>query len=126
MAMSQTELAAIGGVGKTTQINYEKGTRSPDTNYLTAVAEAGVDVLYVITGERREALVAATGDKEIDVDFLVDIANQLDRIIRQAGKKSPAGPDYVRAVAEVYNFLVQEGSRDSETTARLLKLVVNR
>lgn len=53
LGFSQTDLATAGGVGKTTQINYEKGERSPDASYLAAVAERGVDVLYVVTGERR-------------------------------------------------------------------------
>jgi hypothetical protein len=41
----------IGGVGKTTQINYEKDERSPDARYLAAVKPLGVDVYYVLAGE---------------------------------------------------------------------------
>lgn len=123
LSMSQIELATIGGVGKTTQINYEKGARNPDASYLTAVAEAGVDVLYVLTGERSTDG-AAWG--LIDMDFLAEIAERLDQIIRQAGKEVRGGADYVRMVADVYNFLAQQGSRDAETTDRVLKLVVNR
>jgi transcriptional regulator with XRE-family HTH domain len=52
LGKSQTDMASVGGVGKTTQINYEKGVRSPDAAYLAAVAAAGVDVLYVLTGQR--------------------------------------------------------------------------
>lgn len=52
LGFSQTELGAAGGVGKTTQINYEKGERNPDASYLAAVAKKGVDVLYVVQGER--------------------------------------------------------------------------
>lgn len=52
LGLSQTALAAIGGVGKTTQINYEKGLRNPDSAYLTAVAEDGVDLMYVLAGTR--------------------------------------------------------------------------
>ncbi|MEB3437891.1 helix-turn-helix transcriptional regulator [Pseudomonas sp. A2] len=53
LGLSQTDLATVGGVGKTTQINYEKGERSPDATYLSAVADKGVDVLYVVTGEKK-------------------------------------------------------------------------
>jgi transcriptional regulator with XRE-family HTH domain len=56
LKLSQTDLGAAGGVGKTTQINYEKGVGSPDATYLAAVAEKGVDVLYVVTGERKPQL----------------------------------------------------------------------
>lgn len=123
LELSQTELGEIAGIAKNTQMLYESDKRSPKADYLSAVAEAGVDVQYVITGERR-----TDGDSSglIDAGFLAEIADQLDRIIREAGKKAPTGPDYVRMVAEVYNFLAQEGTRDSETTGRLLKLVVNR
>lgn len=53
LGLSQTDLGAPGGVGKTTQINYEKGAGSPDANYLAAGADLGIDVLYVVTGERK-------------------------------------------------------------------------
>ncbi|MGF6091100.1 helix-turn-helix domain-containing protein [Pseudomonas sp. 18173] len=53
LGFNQTEFAAKAGASKNSQYNYEKGERSPDAAYLAAVAEKGVDVLYVVTGERR-------------------------------------------------------------------------
>ncbi len=50
--LSQEAFGAIGGVTKKSQINYEKNERSPDAAYLTAIAAAGVDVLYILTGQR--------------------------------------------------------------------------
>ncbi|KPM95207.1 hypothetical protein AOR11_24555, partial [Vibrio alginolyticus] len=32
LGLSQTAMAQVGGVGKTTQINYEKDARSPDAS----------------------------------------------------------------------------------------------
>ncbi|NUU37368.1 helix-turn-helix domain-containing protein [Pseudomonas sp. C2B4] len=52
LGFNQTEFAANAGASKNSQYNYEKGERSPDAVYLAAVAEHGVDVLYVVTGER--------------------------------------------------------------------------
>jgi transcriptional regulator with XRE-family HTH domain len=52
LGLSQEEFARLGGVQKRAQINYEKGERKPDTDYLAAVAAGGVDVRYVITGQR--------------------------------------------------------------------------
>ena len=40
----------FGTITKKAQINYEKGMRFPDARYLAALAERGVDVLYVLTG----------------------------------------------------------------------------
>ena len=51
--MSQTEFAAVAGVGKQSQINYESGKRHPDASYLSAIAGIGVDVLYILTGRRE-------------------------------------------------------------------------
>ncbi|QJQ13484.1 helix-turn-helix transcriptional regulator [Pseudomonas putida] len=53
LGYNQADFAAIAGVAKTSQFNYEKGDRSPDAAYLAAVAEKGVDVLFVVTGERK-------------------------------------------------------------------------
>lgn len=52
LGYNQADFAAIAGVAKTSQFNYEKGERSPDAAYLAAVSEKGVDVLYVVTGVR--------------------------------------------------------------------------
>ena len=52
LGSTQDELAQVGGVNRNTQSSYEKADRSPDAKYLAAVAEIGVDVLYVVTGQR--------------------------------------------------------------------------
>lgn len=53
LGLSQVTFGEIGGVKANAQGNYEKGERFPDAGYLAALAEKGVDVLYVITGERK-------------------------------------------------------------------------
>ncbi|KWC65044.1 helix-turn-helix domain-containing protein [Burkholderia ubonensis] len=53
LGMNQTAFAALGGVSKDAQLNYENGSRRPDSTYLEAVAAHGVDVLYVLTGQRN-------------------------------------------------------------------------
>ncbi|WP_244128947.1 helix-turn-helix domain-containing protein [Burkholderia gladioli] len=52
LEMNQTQFAAVAGVGKTTQINYESGNRVPDAEYLASLAKVGLDVQYVVTGVR--------------------------------------------------------------------------
>ncbi|CAG2152588.1 helix-turn-helix domain-containing protein [Ralstonia mannitolilytica] len=61
LGLTQERFGAEGGVGKLAQLNYEKGERSPDAAYLSAVALLGVDVSYVLTGERVR--VAMTPDE---------------------------------------------------------------
>lgn len=53
LGLNQTEFAACANVQKRAQINYESGERSPDADYLTAIAAAGADVQYIVTGVRR-------------------------------------------------------------------------
>lgn len=48
--LSQEEFAALAGAHRKSQGNYEKGERQPDAAYLAAIAAAGADVLYILTG----------------------------------------------------------------------------
>jgi transcriptional regulator with XRE-family HTH domain len=50
--MNQPDFAALAGTTKKTQITYEKGVM-PDAAYLAAIAQAGADVRYIVTGERE-------------------------------------------------------------------------
>lgn len=46
------EMAAIGGVVGSAYTNYLEGKRAPDAKFLAAIAAAGVDVQYILTGIR--------------------------------------------------------------------------
>ncbi|EPN13407.1 transcriptional regulator [Pseudomonas syringae pv. actinidiae ICMP 19070] len=50
LKISQSALGAIGGVETNAQGNYENGVRSPRADYLSRIADAGVNVTYVVTG----------------------------------------------------------------------------
>lgn len=52
--LTQPAFGELGGVAKLAQINYEKNNRRPDADYLMAISQAGVDVLYLLTGMRSE------------------------------------------------------------------------
>lgn len=52
LKLNQTQLAALAGTTKNSQLNYEKGNVCPNAEYLAAIAAAGVDVQYVLTGQR--------------------------------------------------------------------------
>lgn len=54
--LSQQDFANLGGVQKRAQINYEQDLRAPDAAYLSALAGAGIDVLYVLTGEHAKPI----------------------------------------------------------------------
>lgn len=55
LGLNQSDFAVLGGVEKRAQIYYEQEARSPDAEYLAAIAKAGADVLYIVTGVRSAA-----------------------------------------------------------------------
>ena len=56
LGLSQEKMGLVGGVQKRAQIHYEQGERAPDASYLGAIATAGADVLYVLTGTRAPTI----------------------------------------------------------------------
>ena len=66
--LNQTEFAEMAGVQKRAQVNYEAGERSPDAKYLTAIAAAGADVLYILTGQRTGGTTASPSSVRISAE----------------------------------------------------------
>ena len=52
LSLNQTQLAELTGTTRKTQFNYETDARRPDADYLATATSVGVDVLYVLTGQR--------------------------------------------------------------------------
>ncbi|WP_334469221.1 helix-turn-helix domain-containing protein [Arsenophonus sp. PmNCSU2021_1] len=70
LGLSQEIFAERCGVKKLTQYNYEKSERHPDAGYLIAAKALGVDLLYVMTGERSDeasALDVVRDEEEAEV-----------------------------------------------------------
>ena len=83
---SQDEFATVGGVARRSQSAYESDERSPDASYLLAVREIGVDIGYVLTGERSTAGEPASeaGGRDADEADVLAMYRQLN----DAGKAS--------------------------------------
>ncbi|AZD85656.1 MULTISPECIES: helix-turn-helix domain-containing protein [Pseudomonas] len=95
---NQTEFAAMAGASKNSQYNYEKGERSPDATYLAAVAEKGVDVLYVVTGGRKPTTAESISDETTKFLDIYQHVTDLDRevLIRMASAFAKAASVDVR------------------------------
>lgn len=52
LGLNQAQLAELASTTNVSQSRYENGERSPDCDYLSRVAEAGVDVMYILSGRR--------------------------------------------------------------------------
>jgi transcriptional regulator with XRE-family HTH domain len=79
LCMTQNELANRCDVTVTTQSNYETGRRQPTADYLVKAAQAGIDVKYVLTGERCERVfdVEKVAELEAMVKQLLDFIDTL-------------------------------------------------
>ncbi len=52
LGMSQPKFAAIAATTKQTLFSWESGRTAPDGFQLAAIATAGADIRYIVTGER--------------------------------------------------------------------------
>ncbi|MDA7086523.1 helix-turn-helix transcriptional regulator [Pseudomonas sp. SA3-5] len=55
LGLNQTDFGIAAGVSRGTQKAYELESSSPDIRYLSTVQGMGVDVLYLLTGNRAAA-----------------------------------------------------------------------
>ena len=56
LGLSQPVFAHAAGAAKRTLADCEKGVSSPTAVQLSALSKIGVDVLYILTGQRSQAL----------------------------------------------------------------------
>lgn len=59
LGMSQPTFAALADCGRGAQVKWERGAATPNASALKAFAEAGADVLFIVTG-RREPIAPAS------------------------------------------------------------------
>lgn len=67
MHLTQRELAHLCGVQANAQVKYESGERHPGSGYLIALSCSGVDVMYVLAGQRPVMTQDETTEKERSV-----------------------------------------------------------
>lgn len=54
VGLNQEQFAEAGGVSRRTVVAWEKGEQFPNAAFLATVSGMGVDVLYVLTGQRLQ------------------------------------------------------------------------
>jgi transcriptional regulator with XRE-family HTH domain len=95
LGLTQPEFAEIAGAKKRTVIDWQNGASSPTAVQLAALAGAGVDIAYVITGFRAKAhrKLAAVG--------------QAADLLQKAGAPDAVGRELMPALVEL---LSEEGA----------------
>ena len=103
---NQADFAALAGQRKNSLIKYEKDERSPDAKYLAALSEAGVDVLYVLTG-RREAAHYQQDQSVVSSDSLERAITLVERGLRENNRELPP-EKYAKLIMAVVDFLADD------------------
>ncbi len=78
--MTQPAFAEAAGAKKRTLIDWEKGVSSPTAVQLASLASVGVDVLYVITGQRSQPIEPAQELPRQEQEWLAIFRNSSDNI----------------------------------------------
>lgn len=65
LGLTQDQLALIAGVTRRAQTRYETDANSASSAYFSAIAEVGIDVLYVLTGRRAIPVQATLSEEEL-------------------------------------------------------------
>ena len=100
LGLNQEKFAQLGGVTRDTQLNYENGSRKPDSDYLQRLSDAGIDVLFLFTGKLSARSLSDDEEELLDGYRKLDIrakarvlgvvegAKSLDSVPPQARKNS--------------------------------------
>ncbi|EJI5073122.1 helix-turn-helix transcriptional regulator [Salmonella enterica] len=94
LGYNQTDFAALVGASKHSQINWEKGVSSPDSAFLEVWAKVGLDVLYVVMGQR-------TFQQEVGMN-LIPVTNDERELIGRLKKMNPAQRNSLLEVSRLY------------------------
>ncbi len=108
LELSQQALADKCGISARSQRNYESGERLPDAAYLAALATAGADVLYILTGVDAET----HENRERDA-----IGNAMARAKLRTEIVRDALSSRQRALLDNYEHTDEAGKKVIETTA---------
>lgn len=71
IGMTVVQFATTCGVGKNTVVDWQSGKSSPPAERLALLAEAGVDVTYVLTGVRSTQLPGTTDEEQQAISGLI-------------------------------------------------------
>lgn len=91
LGLSQPSFAAIAGTTKQTVFSWESGKTAPDGYQLSALSGQGLDVLYVITGQRvQPSSMELNAEEQAHVAYLRQASPELRkaslRVLLAAGE----------------------------------------
>lgn len=117
--LSQAELAVVAGVTREQIGRYERGTGTPGGEVLAALAAAHIDVMYVLTGNRR-----SQGQYEPPRDYVLlgQCVDAADQAIAKAGMHL-TGEQRGRLYLGIYGICLAHGQFNPALIAPMLGLL---
>ena len=91
LGLSQPAFAAVAGTTKQTLFSWETGKTAPDGFQLEALATAGADVLYILTGQRAGAQPAHDAAEQVLLDSYRRCSSQARQNLIQTAALLAAG-----------------------------------
>lgn len=133
--MNQTEFAKAAGVHLNSQSRYEKGERAPDTAYLGAIAQIGVDMRFLLTGERGDDLqgeLSAAKHLLNEMQGFLDLCKpplsfELEKAMREAHlaqKTAWSDPDELERVDRNLHLILSKSAEILPTVAHLEEILL--
>lgn len=119
LKLTQTEFGQLGDAGKTTVIAWERGTAYPNAAFLAAVAKAGADIQYIVTGERAAK---AGPQPPLDTALLRDCIQVLTEGFANRQRK-PSSAQMAEAILLAYEIARGDGKVMKEKFEPILRLV---
>lgn len=120
--LTQARLAAEVGISAPTQIGYERGSRTPDMHYLSAIEKLGLDERYIRTGVRANR--AAVGAMDWDFFLSVQLAGE-EWFQKQLGI-TLSRRESNEIARLLYEVLIDGREIDDTKVSRILRLVASR
>jgi transcriptional regulator with XRE-family HTH domain len=123
LQMTQEQFAELGGVKRVTQHLYELSERFPDVRYLESVLQHGVDLQYLLLGNRQAAQNSAD-----EVRLSGEVLDQIYRAVEEFARDEKGNPISMETKLRLFQFLrvALEGAAQvnaSELRARLARLL---
>jgi len=118
LALSAEKFGGACGVAENAQYNYEKGVRSPDAEYLARAVLAGVDVLYVLTGQRSTALLSAEQQQLLDAFQAADPVLRAGALAALTSRSALSGGARLTFEGEVGAAVAGDATFNAPVTAK--------
>jgi transcriptional regulator with XRE-family HTH domain len=119
LGLTQTEFGALDDASKSTVQAWERGTAYPNARFLAAAAAAGLDVRWVVTGERDYAAPPAMTADEAALLAVFRVASRevRDAALRVLGGERPKAGPRIKVGGNVNQFNAGDHTTNVLTTS---------